>query len=215
MEVIPQLELLMWVEILLKMYRLLNQDVATKNYVDKNAFTTAGGVVSGDIKLSVGSDLVRSLWCNNITTGRKFTLVLVTDWNMLSYSFPDSGLPVPVKIKTDEGFTILINQLTICDFSQDEILCSQPINMNLLLVKNVKSPVNKLDAVNKAYVDHTKYKTATGNIPNTVMTDHTLFIFSAAKAFGSGKIIICEMWVEQLADEWIATSSPMFATSLC
>ena len=38
-----------------------NQDVATKNYVDTNAFTTAKGVVSGDIKLSVGSDLVRSL----------------------------------------------------------------------------------------------------------------------------------------------------------
>ena len=29
---------------------LSNQDVATKNYVDENAFTTAGGVVSGDIK---------------------------------------------------------------------------------------------------------------------------------------------------------------------
>ena len=34
---------------------LSNYDVATKNYVDTNAFTTAGGVVSGDIKLSVGS----------------------------------------------------------------------------------------------------------------------------------------------------------------
>ena len=27
-----------------------NQDVASKNYVDTNAFTTAGGVVSGGIK---------------------------------------------------------------------------------------------------------------------------------------------------------------------
>ena len=44
---------------------LSNQDVATKNYVDTHAFTTAGGVVSGDIKLSVGSDLVRSLGCND------------------------------------------------------------------------------------------------------------------------------------------------------
>ena len=35
-----------------------NQDVATKNYVDTHAFTTAGGVVSGDIKLRVGSDLM-------------------------------------------------------------------------------------------------------------------------------------------------------------
>ena len=38
-----------------------NQDVATKNYADTNAFTTVGGLASGDIKLSVGSDLVRSL----------------------------------------------------------------------------------------------------------------------------------------------------------
>ena len=45
------------------------------------------------------------------------------------------------------------------------------------------------------------------------MTDHTLFTFPAAKAFASGKIIICEMWVEPLADVWIATSSAMFATA--
>ena len=44
------------------------------------------------------------------------------------------------------------------------------------------------------------------------MTDHVLFTFLAAKAFTSGKIKICEMWVERLADDWIATSSPMFAT---
>ena len=42
------------------------------------------------------------------------------------------------------------------------------------------------------------------------MTDHTLFTFSAAKAFASG---IYEMWVERLADELIAISSPMFTTA--
>ena len=70
-----------------------------KELCNTNAFTTAGGVVSGDTKLNVGSDLIRSLGCNNITTGKKFTLLLGTDTNMLSYSFPNSGLPVPVKIK--------------------------------------------------------------------------------------------------------------------
>ena len=75
-----------------------NQDVATKNYVDTHAFTTAGGVVSGDIKLSVGSDLVRSLGCNDLSAGKKFTLLLGTDTNMLTYSIPNSGLPVPIKI---------------------------------------------------------------------------------------------------------------------
>ena len=71
----------------------------------------------------------------------------------------------------------------------------------------------RIDAVNNAYTDRVKYKTAIGNIPNTVMTDHTLFTFPAAKAFASGKIIICEICVERLVDEWIATSSPMFATA--
>ena len=55
---------------------LSNQDVATKNYVDKNVITTDGHVVYGDIKLSVGSDLVRSLGCNDLTAGKKFTLLL-------------------------------------------------------------------------------------------------------------------------------------------
>ena len=50
---------------------LSNQDVATKNYVDKNAITTDCGVVYGNIKLSVGSDLVKSLGCNDLTAGRR------------------------------------------------------------------------------------------------------------------------------------------------
>ena len=46
-------------------------------------------------------------------------------------------------------------------------------------IKNVKSPVNKFDAVYKTYVDRIKYKSATGTIPNTVRTNHTLFTFPA------------------------------------
>ena len=69
------------------------------------------------------------------------------------------------------GFIILINQLPIYDFGQDVILCSQPIYMNLHLIKNVKSPVNRFDTFNKV-----KYKTAIGDIPNTVMADHTLHV---------------------------------------
>ena len=88
-----------------------NQDVATKNYVGRNAITSAGGVVFGDIKLNVGSDLVRSLGCHDLITGKKFTLLPGTDKNMLSYSFQIRNF----KIKSDRGFLILINQLPICD----------------------------------------------------------------------------------------------------
>ena len=76
----------------------------------------------------------------------------------------------------------------------------------------MKNPVNKFDPVNKAYADRIKYKTTTGIIPNIAMTDHILLTFPAAKAFASVKIKLCEMWDERLENEWIATSSPMFAT---
>ena len=109
--------------------------------------------MSGDIKLNGGSDLVRSLGCNNLTTVKKFILLLGTYTNMLSYSLPDSQLPAPVRIKTDGGFVILINQLPVYNFGQDVILCNPPIDMDLHLIKNVKSPVKKFDAVSKAYID--------------------------------------------------------------
>ena len=120
---------------------------------------------------------------------------------------------MPIKIKTDVGFGILIGELPICVFSRDEILCSRPIDMEQHSIKNVKNPVERFDAVNKSYVDRVKYKSFTGIIPNTVLTYHTLVSFPDAKGFLSKKTIIDEMWVERLPGEMISTSSPpMFAT---
>ena len=130
---------------------LSNQDVATKNYVDTHTFTTtAGSVASGDIKLNVGSALVRSLGCNDHSAGKKFTLLLGSDTNMLTNYVPNSGLPVPIMIKTDEGFAILIDEIPIYVSGLDEILCSRPIDMDQHSIKNVKNPADRLDAVNKA-----------------------------------------------------------------
>ena len=55
--------------------------------------------------------------------------------------------------------------------------------MELNSIKNVKNPVDRSDAVNKAYANRIKYKTASGNIPNTVLTDYILFTFPIAKPF--------------------------------
>ena len=63
-------------------------------------------------------------------------------------------------------------------------------------IKNVKNPIDRLDEGNKAYAGRIKYNTASGNILNAVLTDHILFTFPTGKAFASGKIKICEMWVD-------------------
>ena len=139
--------------------------------------------------------MVRSLGCNDLSAVKKFTLLLGSNTNMLTYSVANSGLPVPIKIKTDVGFAIMIDELPICVFGRIEILCSQPIDMDQHSIKNVKNPIDRLDAVNKSYADRIKYNTASGNIPDTVLRDHILFTFPTGKAFSSGKIKICKMWV--------------------
>ena len=40
----------------------------------------------------------------------------------------------------------------------DETFCNRLINMDQHSNENAKNPVNKLDAVNKAYADRIKYK---------------------------------------------------------
>ena len=100
---------------------------------------------------------------------------------MLTYTIPHSGLPMHIKIKTDVGFAILIKDLPVCIFGQDEILYSQFIDMDQHSIKNVKNPIDRLYAVNKAYGDRIKYKTPSGNIPNTVLRDHILFTFPLGK----------------------------------
>ena len=155
--------------------------------------------------------MVRILGCDDRNAGKKFIYMLGSYSNMLTYSIPKPFVSTPIELKTDADFVILIDQHPICGFSRDLILCSQPIDMNQHSIKNVNSPVNKFDAVNKAYADRIKYKSATVTI-HTVRTDHALFTFPATKDIISGKIIICEMWVERLVGELISTSSPMFAT---
>ena len=92
---------------------LSNQDVVTKNYIHTQAFTTAGGAVSDDVVLRIGSDLVRIIGCDNLNAGKKFILMLGSYSNMLTYSIRKPFVLTPIELKTDAGFVILIDQLVL------------------------------------------------------------------------------------------------------
>ena len=88
---------------------LSNQDVVTKNYIHTHAFSTACGVVSGDVVLRIGSDLVKILGCDDLSAGKKFILALGSYSNMLTYSIPKPFVSTPIELKTDASFVILID----------------------------------------------------------------------------------------------------------
>ena len=90
---------------------LSNQDVATKNYVDTNAFTTTGGTVSGVILINVDSGPTWFFGCLNLEKGKEFILLLITSSNTIKLYFrpkSDSVVPAPVRLNTSEGYVILI-----------------------------------------------------------------------------------------------------------
>ena len=87
---------------------LSNQDVVTKNYIQKRAFSTAGVVVSGDVVLRIDSDLVRILGCDNLSAGKNLIIMLGSYSNMLTYSITKPFVLTRIELKTDAGFVILI-----------------------------------------------------------------------------------------------------------
>ena len=92
---------------------LSNQDVATKNYVDTNAFTTSDGTVPGVILIIVDSGATGFLGCLKLDIGKEFILLLGTSSNTIEYSKPkpDSVVAAPVKLNTSEGFVMLISSM--------------------------------------------------------------------------------------------------------
>ena len=100
-------------------------------------------------------------------------------------------------------------------FRRHRKVCAKPVYWRLTPQGRLRKAgilASDVLRVKKAYADRIKYKTATGIILNIATIDRIFFTFPTAKAFASGNIKICEMWAERLADVWIATSSPMFAS---
>ena len=90
---------------------LSNQDVVTKNYIHAHAFSSADGVVSGDVVLRIDSDLLWILGRDNLSAGKKFILMLGSYSNMLTYSILNLFVLTPIELKTDAGFVILIDHM--------------------------------------------------------------------------------------------------------
>lgn len=84
----------------------LNQDVATKTYVDRNSFTTAGGVMLSDINMGVRSDKVRRQGCTDLTPGKGFILILGNFSILLEWTIAEPPKTIPVSLNTKAGFHI-------------------------------------------------------------------------------------------------------------
>ena len=75
------------------------QDAVTKSYVDTNKVSKSGDTMTGDLSINVGSSLLRTLGCNDLSENKGFAVLLGSDTNQIQCQ-----LNTPVTLQTTDGF---------------------------------------------------------------------------------------------------------------
>ncbi|KAK3768670.1 hypothetical protein RRG08_065964 [Elysia crispata] len=121
----------------------------------------AGDTMSGDLRMSIGSDTVRSLGCDGLTVGRGFSLPLGNLQNQLQFAVvaPPQN-QTPVTMQTTDGFLVQINNELVCQLGDtgpdNQVIIHRIIAMNNNWIKFLRDPAEPQDAATKNYEDSRK-----------------------------------------------------------
>ncbi len=156
------------------------QNAATKNYVDTRddlRVLKAGDTMSGDLRMSIGSDTVRLLGCDDLTAGRGFSLPLGNLQNQLQFAvIPPPQNQTPVTMQTTHGFLVQINNELVCQLGDpgpdNQVILHRRIAMNNNLIKFLQDLAEPQDAATKNYVDSRKPVITVWAEENGSMTDN-------------------------------------------
>ena len=138
-----------------------SQNAATKNYVDTQdnlRVLKAGDTMSGDLRMSIGSDTVRLLGCVDLSEGKGFSLPLGNFQNQLQFAvIPPPQTQTPVTMHTTHGFLVMKNNEPVCQLGDpgpdNQVIVHRRIAMNNNLIKFLRDPVDPQDAATKGFVD--------------------------------------------------------------
>jgi hypothetical protein len=185
-------------------------DATNKQYVDvqnKKQVAKTGDIVTGDLRISMGSDLVRTLGCLDLSAARKFIIALGNRENNLFLALASHSTPTPVTLETTDGFLVKAGK-NICQFAREEIDVFKDITMNDNKIVQLSDPVDDQDAATKKYVDNKQFLCHTGHIPPmSSNTSQTGFRANASSFLNAG----CQPYMAfapQLPDgsEWVSAN---------
>lgn len=183
------------------------QDAATRSYVDTTKVSKFGDIITGDLKLLLNNDNIRTFGIGDITNGKSVSLLLGDTLNQIRHNFGHA-----LKIAAANGVKFACPAGEVCRMGTHN---SKDIQMNDNSITGLHDPTSPQDAATKAYVDTTALlksalKTATGTIPATTYADTVIASFPTGKTMLNGKIFVHELWVERNSSEWFSTSCPTF-----
>jgi hypothetical protein len=188
------------------------QDVSTKNYVDtKDALKVSktGDTMTGNLTLNVGSDLLRTLGCSDLSGSKGFAILLGSLTNQLQCQ-----LNTPVTLQTTDGFLCRCAGNDVIRFGRSSTDSRtdayQDIVMNQHYITDLHDPTNDKDAANKIYADALSYMTAYPIMTaNTTTVDGLTYIASSSSVSGSGGYLPwrCFQNFNTGVDAWVAAGN--------
>jgi len=193
------------------------KDAATKQYVDTRV-AKSGDTMTGNLLLSVGYDLLRTIGCSDLSDSKKFAILLGSDTNQIQCQ-----LNQPIIIQAAKGLMCKLGSNNIIRFGRAandfRIDVYNDILMNNRYITNLREPNTPRDAVTKSYADKLTKKCYSGYIPQLEADTSMLgFIASAStvttanyapyKAFNNFE----EAWVASDATGWLQIECPEAVT---
>ena len=121
----------------------------------------AGDIMSGDLRLNVGTDTVRLLGCTDLSAGKGFSFALGNIQNLLQFGvIAPPRTQIPVTMETTHGFLVCSAGQDVCQLGNTDappiIIIHKNVVMNSHRIMHLPEPSNSQDAATKNYVDSRK-----------------------------------------------------------
>jgi len=167
----------------------------------------SGDLMTGDLKISMNDDKLRTFGVCNMTAGKSVSLLLGDELNQIRHNFGHA-----IKIGAIHGLRITCPVGEVCQLGTQS---DANILMNNNFIKQLHGPNDDRDAATKQYVDTRCLKNSVGYIPNLITNyrNKAGFIVSASSEYGLNSAcnvfsIIGEWLSEVKTNFWIKIKCP-------
>jgi hypothetical protein len=155
-------------------FKTLSANLATK-------LNKAGDIMTGDLKLLLSDNMLRTFGVGDITDGKSVSLLLGDELNQIRYNFGRA-----LEIDALHGLKINCPHGGVLQMGDGNAVFFNDIIMSGNSIQGLRDPVFDQDATTKLYVDTKCVKSNVGYVPNLITNDRNKvgFIVKASSEVG-------------------------------